>query len=509
MNMKELLVWLTTMALLGGAASSLQAQAGEAVVDLMHQGEFARQEEIMRRSGAAGEEEITIRDAVHHMDEDTDLLLSFDDGRADVQGAYQLISFQGYLQKDLHALGNGAVVFLDSSAGMVLEPRQGSMFQPGTYLGAFSIEFWFYSGAPREGGEVLAWQGSSWIGTEPLFQKILVSLQDRRLTWNLENFFVRGEIGDQTDGFTGLPVVLRQRRELIPRTWSHHLLRYNPDRSVLEYLVNGVPESVVHVTDTGDQTGTPFNPYVGELSEPAVRIGQYLNGAVDEFRISRTWREPDQSRTGDLERGRLIYRPLDLYYPGARVQGAQVEGRTPGATEIRTYFFLSDYLEDPGFSDPRWQLLDVQGGLKEVSEDPRPAYRGRFLYTMVELLPDGVRENKPGLRSLSVEYRTDPVPPAPQGVRVSNTEDGVLLEWNPVLRGNPEGYMVFFGTGPDTYFDQNPRRVEQGNQALIQGLQPGRVYYFRVGSYNYSNNPQRGAHIPLELSSEVHIRAEG
>jgi len=454
---------------------------------------------------SAGRRTLGLADTQYEFTDETDLLLHFNStGNSIYQGDYQLLASDVLLQEELRALGNGAGLFTEMSRGMVLEPGRESMFQPGTHVGAFTIEFWLYTASPKEGATVLAWQGSSWTGSEPLFQLVSARVVNRRLVWQLENFFVRGDSDTEDPGFIGLPVRIGQRRDLVPRRWTHHLLRFDPQRSILEYLVDGLTEDIQYITHNGTQGGDPFIPYVGELSEPALSLGYNLNGVLDEFRVSRRWVEEPVERGVSQVSGYVQFARQDLYYPGAQIVAIDQALSEPGLTEVRTSWILSDFIEQPHPADPRWRLANDTQGFRED--------RGRYLYLMSEFLPDGIGTNRPGVREIRITYNEELPPPAPTRVRAESVEDGIELTWDRVIRGNPEGYIVYFGERPNEYFGESavlgasPLDVGDRTHIKITGLDPGRVYYFRVGSYNYSNNPLRGEHIPLRFSAEVAAR---
>jgi hypothetical protein len=434
-----------------------------------------------------------------------DLVVHFNGGDEGIYaGNYQLMSWDGIVQNQIRASGPGSGLFTQQSNGLVLQPLSGSMFLPGTIVGGFTIEFWLYSAAPREGGTVLSWLGSTWSNNQPMFQNLTVSLVNRRIVWDLENFFVRGQIDQRNPRLEGLQVQLTQRRDLIPRRWTHHMLRYSPERNLLEYLVDGVTESLVYVTSNGREFGDSYIPFVGELSDRAITIGENLNGIIDEFALSRFWVEEPLGRGVSQDPGYAIFQRRDLSFPGARIQRLEIEGQTPGLTEARLWWFLSDLIESPLREDPRWNHSEDRVALESE--------RGRYLYVKAEFLPDGTIDNRPGISTIRVTYLEQLPPPAPSRVRVVPVSGGVELFWDQVIRGNPEGYVVYFGTRPNEYFGHSidlgssPILVGNTNHIKITGLEPGRVYYFRVGTYNYSNNPIRGQHIPISFSDEVATR---
>ena len=70
----------------------------------------------------------------------------------------------------------------------------------------------------------------------------------------------------------------------MPRVWSHHLLRFDGDTGLVEYLVDGRPEATAYATATGREGGTVFEPAVGAAA-PLEFCPEY-SGLADELRIS-------------------------------------------------------------------------------------------------------------------------------------------------------------------------------------------------------------------------------
>ena len=489
-------------------AVSGPAAAQTIELDVLEAGAVVRAEGVGVFQSPAGGRYLGLSDGEYSLGPDTDLLIHFNTtGNASlVAGNYRVASSDLVVQDQLKALGTGGGLFTETARGLVLNPTGASLFQPGTHVGAFTLEFWFYSGAPREGGTILSWQGSSWTGRDPLFQQLSARIVNRKVVWELQNFFVRGDESADNPGFLGLPVQLSQRRDLVPRRWTHHMLRYDPDRNLLEYLVDGISEAITYVTDNRRESGTPYTPYVGELSEPAITIGRELNGVLDEMRLSRQWIGEVFRRGVSQNSGSAVFRRIDLVYPGAELIGLEARSLEPGRTEVNLFWFLSDLIESPEVWDVRWRPADESGS------DASSPDRGRYLYLMAEFLPDGVDENRPGLHSISVDYRPDLAPPPPSGLSLRPVSGGIRVSWVPVVRGNPEGYKVYFGTRPGEYFGESatlgPSPLDAGSESYLDilGLDPGRVYYVRVASYNYSNNPVRGSHIPMQFSEEFAAR---
>ncbi len=460
--------------------------------------------------GYRGKPEIQMREAEYQVEPATDLLLHFN--RQPSQEAsphYQPLSLGMGLNNQNRRLGPGAAVFNQDPHGLLLQAMPDSLFAPGGRWQDFSIEFWMYPTTLNEGEQIIAWDGATWTGGKQLPQGIRVEIRDRKLVWDFVNVFSRlapGRTNDrlvlETERFT-----LKNKREILPRVWQHHLLRFNARSGLLQYSINGKPEDSLYVTISGHEGGDILQPYIGERSDAQLAIGARYTGFLDELRISRKWVDAPQTDRFQLDGSWVIFNPVDFrdIGVGSKVLRINADWVHPSTSEIAFYYKMTMM---PGLitrNDPGWIRFKPGEPITDHNQ-------GQYLYFKVELLADGSGNQGPGLQSLTITYQPDPPPPAPGGV-VAVTQDGaVTLRWNPVPVNDIQGYLVYYGTRPGQYFGESasigisPADVGKISEITIKGLENGRLYYFCIASYNQSNNPVYGIHLKRSLSKEVSAR---
>ncbi len=200
--------------------------------------------------GKWGTHDLVLSDREYTPNDDTSLLLHFNNapeapfldetGNHAIEQAAPLVSHREYVQ------GGGSAAFHTDQNAIDLFPNAGGLVDDGD----FSIEFWLYPANLSDGEVVLSW--SAWIVRETSTpQKLVGRLMDRKLAWELADFF-RSETPTRFE-MTGVTA-------LLPRSWHHHLLRFESETGMLEYLVDGVPEGVIYVTDTQRDGGSVLSP---------------------------------------------------------------------------------------------------------------------------------------------------------------------------------------------------------------------------------------------------------
>jgi len=306
------------------------------------------------------------------------------------------------------------------------------------------------------------------------------------------NFFLdaRGSPPDslKTITLTGTPV--------IPKTWSHHLVRFNSDYGILEYLVDGISEAIVYTTSSGRDSGEVYTPVTGANS--GFTLGGRYAGLIDEFRIYPDYLEKPaltrylpgggraESRTIDL--GSVQNRLIKLEASGGRISGSiysrnEFAGagnfRFSDHSEIRFYIRFSNHPYE-------WNMpwIPVEPGV----EFPE-SFKGRYVRIMVELFPSGDCETSPYLENISLVYRNIEIPPPPGFIAAVARDSAVELSWRGVAHGNLGGYLVYYGVSGGEYFGGNgiissPLDVGNRTSVRIEGLHNGTLYYFAVASYD-------------------------
>lgn len=471
---------------------------------------------VQIRPGLFENEALALGDQEYVPDSRTELLLNFNR-----EPAYELMEAnQGYsvessavsIRSDRKYRGSGSAMFIPG-AGLKLRGSENGLFGPEQVWTDFSMEFWMYPAHFQNGQELFAWTGTSWISGRPVRQELSIRSRDGKMLWDLENFFINLSEDEEFDAvLRHHSARLMSRSEIVPRSWSHHMLRYDSGTGVLEYLVNGVSEAVMHLSSRDGAMGSPLLPYVGKDSTGAVEIGGNYHGFLDDFRISRNWVERPSLEVARNEPGYAVIGPIDLGYDAVRLTSFQPMYRTPGNTEIR-YSILQRDAANPVLgseaADPsQWSLLRPGDNPSSVLDDSF----GRHVYLRLDFLPDGSADNIPLVQNISLQYEQDPAPPAPVNLRTFSGDSHVELAWNDVVSGNVRGYLLYYGDSPGSYFGEDsslgPSPVDLGNVTEVQvdGLLNGKMYYFRIASYNRYNSPEIGLYRERNLSQEVFAR---
>jgi hypothetical protein len=477
--------------------------------------------------GRWGFQDLTLSGGAYAADSATELLLHFDArASADATGAYTFLGDGPVLSAFQPAIGAASAAFTGARPGLALQGASGSMFSAGAAWGDFAIEFWLSPANLADAEEVLSWAGtdrapagsgsaagggaagggtagsgaagSAAGGGVPgglLDQSIRCFIRDRRLVWDFANLF-------RLPGTERIPVRLAGTRQLLPRAWHHHLLRFDSREGLLEYLIDGVPEAVAHVTDTGWEAGSVAVPVLGTAHSGPLVIGAGFTGFLDELRISRrAVDDPVLSRFLG-KTGVAVSRILDLGYSSTRVIRIETVDSTPADSGIE-------------FS---YQAADTWGGRKLLKSDTdwvpfRPGtdfgntVKARYIQLRVELYPDGTRTQSPRLSSLRVVYEPNLPPAPPAGVAVTPGNGKVTLTWRKVNDLDVKGYLVFYGKSPRNYLGtdsaKGPSPVDAGSATTIEigGLENGSLYYFAIAAYDDSQPRQQSA-----FSAEVSAR---
>ena len=431
-----------------------------------------------------------------------DLHLSFDEGRpswfADSQGNYDV-----FVSPDLGAVadpwsrqGKGAVLFSGKTGGnsalnepggpLVLRPRPGALFAPGSYVRDFSIEFWLFPQNLQNGEQVLSWHSSKPDGRGGYVNQRVqcVALRDR-LEWTFGDFFF------SPGGRDSKPMSLSGPM-LINRTWSHHLIRYDADLGLLEYLVDGRVEALDYATSINREGGDVYTPVIGE--DCRLILGGRFSGLMDEFRIHSTcFEKPVLSRFSDRG-GRVETRTMDLGYSNSSVLSVEAFG---GRTSNSAGGFHSEYAgKGPlRFQDHAELRFYIRSGsnpylLNEVQWVPfipgaeLPEYRGRYVQLAADFYPSGDGETSPYLSELRVVYRAAEPPPPPSLVTATVKDGAVELSWRASPSRDVGGYLVYYGTAKGEYLEaKSPVDAGSRTSLRIEGLKNGTLYYFAVAAY--------------------------
>jgi hypothetical protein len=441
-----------------------------------------------------------------------DLSLSFDEGSPgafrDQSGRYGL-SVSPELRaaaRPWSRAGPGAAQFTGPSASgggeapLRVTPLAGALLGPGSRIRDFSIEFWAYPLNMETGEQVLTWTSSRADGEGGYyFQRIRCVASKNRFQWSFLDFFSdpAGRTR-KTLSLTGSTV--------LPRAWSPHLVRFDADLGLLEYLVDGRLEALDYATSTGAEGGEVYTPVIGENG--SLVLGGRYAGLLDEFRVLGAWLDrPDLA--GYAGAGRAETRALDL---GERSRILRVEaagGRTTAAAPrlINRYAGTGDL----HFTDHSALHFFIQGSDNPFRWDDAPwipftpgedlpaSLRNRYIRIAADFYPAGDGETSPYLDELRVLYLAEEPPDPPIRLSARALDGAVELSWQENRDQNLGGYLIYYGEAGGEYFGRHaiidggeaasPVDVGRRNSVRLEGLENGRLYYFAVAAYRKTGGP--------------------
>jgi hypothetical protein len=395
-----------------------------------------------------------------------------------------------------------------ASALKVRASGSGAFFSPGRKLEDFSIEFWLYPVTLESGESIFRWTATvQKIGQ----QTISCVAHKNRFVWNFDNFFTDAQ------GARSLPASLYSTKAVLPKSWSHHLVRFTADTGMLEYFVDGSLESLVYTTSNGrDGTmgGEIYTPFVGELG--SLTLGERYNGLIDELyikksvagmnggsetRLGRYAAEGGSFRTKPVKIGDFESEVLTINAKGGRVRISENasfdtellrEGRFRFKDNSELAFFVR--ASDTAFTLKEEEWVSFTPGL------PIAGLKGRYLEIKGNFYPSGDNESSPFLEELEIVFLPKTSIAPPDNLIVIAEDGAVTLRWKMSSDANLGGYMVYYGTKSGEYWGEGSY---QGNSPIDAGkvitirldnLVNGSLYYFSVSAYDKSGPGHLGSY---------------
>jgi hypothetical protein len=468
-----------------------------------------------------------------------DLSLSFDektpDSFRDSTGRYRIAVSPALeaVDRRFSRAGTGAALFsgpsLPGGAGgtsgpLIIEPQsRNALFAPGSRIRDFSLEFWLYPFNMENGEQILSWTSSRQVPavqtpaggasqTRHVFQQIQCMALKNRLQWSFTDFFTSPE------GAARLNITIAGTSPVVPKSWNHHLIRFDSLTGMLEYLVNGKTEAIEYASSTGHEGGEVYTPIAGEGG--SFTLGKFM-GIMDEFKIHGVWIAKPTVQKYPLRGGRMETRTIDLgegnsgvlkveaaggrvSTGGARINSEfQENGRFLFADDSELQFFIRTTENPYNWDEAGWRNFSPGDDLAGI--------RGRYVQIAVDFYPSADSETSPYLETLRITYLPDEPPLPPASLVAAAADGGVRLRWKNSPDTDTAGYLVYYGTGRDDYFGgdaiQGVSPIDAGKQntILIDGLTNGTLYYFRVAAYDRRNTGGASFHAG-EFSREVSAR---
>ena len=434
-----------------------------------------------------------------------DLYLSFDGGSFNTPGGNYHIGSSGQpslVGSPLSRMGDGAIHFRGNgrtgSYPLVLTPGSNALFAPGNHLMDFSIEFWLCPQNLENGEQIFTMTSSLPLNGHFLDQSINCIASRSRLNWTFNNFFFFPGLSQSINIILTSPPIINQ-------SWSHHLIRYDADLGIIEYIVDGRLEDLAYTTSNGRESGQIFFPVIGEDS--SMVLGARYTGLMDEFIIKNSVQD-DPVLVKYLLPGRIESHTIDLGFIDSRILLLEaLGGRTefsssPG--QVSNFYAGNNSLRFSDFSEIRFFLrysnnpyewgpwIPVIPGI-DVSDNQM----GRYVQIAAEFYPGMNGNGSPYLEEIRLTYLTREPPPPPSQLIAIPQNGSVELTWRSSSSRNIGGYIIYYGTARGEYFSAMPIDVGNTNSYTIDGLNNGTLYYFVIAAYDrlsdYLISPHPGA----------------
>ncbi|MCL2127654.1 MAG: fibronectin type III domain-containing protein, partial [Treponema sp.] len=347
-----------------------------------------------------------------------------------------------------------------------------------------------------------------------VFQRIQCVSARNRLQWSFLNLFT------SPDGLKSMEITVPGVSAVVPKTWSHHLIRFDSGTGMIEYLMNGKSESIEYATSTGHEGGEVYTPVTGEGS--VFVLGGGFLGLMDEFKIHGSYVSSPAVRKYSLKGGRIETRAIDL---GEGINDVIRLDAFGGRTSVFDKGINSEYRNNGRFLFPddsemqffmrasdnpyRWESFwePVIPGAELAG-----SVQGRYVQLAVDFYPAAGGEASPYLEELRITYFPDEPPLPPAQLTAVAMDGAVQLQWKSSPNFNTMGYLVYYGTSADDYFGEDaalgisPIDVGRRNSVHIDGLKNGVLYYFRVAAYSSRSRGVSGSFHAGEFSREVRAR---
>ena len=456
--------------------------------------EIAYSDGLTIESGRFGLDSLQIVTSSPELDENTDLLISFEDNSVtDAAKKYEIVS-SAAIPVSAAVKGKGATLFTRKSGGIELEGHKDSIFGTSGIKGSFMIEFWISPSAVESGEVVFLWRSSLNANRYSNYQMILAGFESNKLVWRFIDIF---------PDYSELEFTLSGVSSVIPGKWSCHILSFDARNGLLEYIVNGKTEAVRFITDSGHEDGSVCLPALGLISD--IFICPEYTGLLDSFMIRKTAYDKEregvyvfENETYKSEGGRFVSNPIRVSQAASLTQ-IIADTFVPEQTEIRFYARGGDNFYNWTETSPEWKEV--------LSGEKITGVSGLYFQVMAELLSDGGGKQTPNLSRIELHYEEQSLPLPPFSVFAEAGDSSVTVSWNYSLDDNADGYFVYYGNKSGEYLGRaaiegfSPVKVGNKTSLTLTGLQNGKIYYFAVASYSKADNRILG-----ELSKEVYAR---
>ena len=380
----------------------------------------------------------------------------------------------------------------------------------------FSIEFWLHPYVLENGEQIILWSANlpkylNRNASSASFQRISCTANKNKLQWSFNNFFI------SPDGINNIDIILNGFSTVVPKTWSHHLIRFDSGTGMVEYLVNGKSEAIEYATSTGHEGGEVYAPLTGD-GDGSFILGTGFSGMMDEFKIYKAYISDSTVKKYPRQGGRIVTKAIELGIGAGTVQKLDAFG---GRISLLNSRINSEYRQNGNFNfsdnseiqffmrasenpyqwDNPWQPV-IPG--KDISV----TIKGRYVQIAMDFYPSADGEASPYLEELRITYLPEELPLPPSRLTAIAMDGAVQLQWKNSPNQNTIGYLVYYGTSSDDFFCEDsalgasPIDIGNNTSVKIDGLKNGTLYYFKVAAYSQKNSSSHTG----EFSTEVRSR---
>lgn len=455
---------------------------------------------VVMAPGRYGMPSIILDTSGKKMNNDTDMLLSFENGDfKDARGNYTVSENTLYPTNDA-AMGQYAAFSRGTDGGLIMAGKAGTLFSSEGHTGSFTIDFWIKPSTVENGEILLNWRSSKTVGQKITYQHISFIFNNDRLMCIFSNIFDGYDIDDGD-------LFIKGDERLIPNKWSHHTISYNQDDGLLMYKVDNTTQDVRYITTNGRESGSIYSAILG--TKASVAICPKFTGLIDDFCIQTSKQgNPVDPTMYDEESftqshyvtsgGRFETTPI-LLNAGTTLNRLNAEVSSPAETEVHFfvrsgdnhYRWTSDY--------PEWHRVDAGQDLRGIS--------GMYFQVACDLYSDGSGKLTPSVSRLDLIYTPLQNPRPPYDVQIARGNNSVTLKWTKSVDKDVAGYYIYYGTKSGEYLGNraleglSPINAGDTLSYTLSGLQNGTIYYFAIASISSVNHKITG-----ELSKEVYAR---
>jgi len=395
--------------------------------------------------------------------------------------------------------GAGAALFgstgaAPGSSAVAIEPQsRAALFAAGNMIRDFTIEFWLYPMNMENGEQILSWVSTRPSGADYSVQRIQCTASRNRLQWSFVNFFA------SASGSSYKNIEFSGNTHVIPKVWSHHLVRFDASTGMIEYIVDGASEAITYATVTGRESSEVFTPIAGNGG--VFLLGERFMGLIDEFKIHSVCAGRSSVQRYAPSGGRVVTATVDL---GENSSGVLRVDASGGRTSIRGTSINNEFRENGRFrfSDDAEMNFFIRASENPylLSSSPWVSFtpgagisgvQGRYVQIAVDFYPSADGESSPYLDELHIIFQPGEPPLPPRNLTATAVDGGVMLRWRHSPDANAEGYLVYYSSvrgelfGEGSALGPSPLDVGKTNSLFIGGLVNGTLYYFRIASYDH------------------------